>query len=97
MRPASGKTLIATALAKFFWVEKGWRTLIITSRRGLVRKQAHVTQACVGDDLRVGQFGDGLKNDGGNHLHMRAVAAAVPGAADGAGVASRRSAHESAA
>jgi superfamily II DNA or RNA helicase len=56
-----GKTECMVAVAKFFHNTLGWKTLIVTSRRGLARQTAERFRTYLGDKLRIGQCGDGKR------------------------------------
>lgn len=61
---ASGKTEMQVALAKYFWQELGWRTLIITPKKGLASQWQARAQKYFGTDIKVGLLGDGKREDG---------------------------------
>lgn len=56
----SGKTLVAACVAKYFFEQHGWRTLVITSRRGLAKQTANVFKVFL-KGIKIGQCGDGKK------------------------------------
>lgn len=60
----SGKTEDMIAIALYLWRVMGWRTLIVTSKKGLAKQTAERARHYVGDELTVGQCGDGKKTFG---------------------------------
>jgi len=60
----SGKTEIIAAAARYLWEEKGWRTLVVVPKKGLAKQTAERLRHYYGDDLTVGQCGDGVKTTG---------------------------------
>ena len=60
----SGKTEIMAAIAKFAYEQFQWRTLIVTSKKGLAKQSAARFRKYYGKDISVGQCGDGQKTIG---------------------------------
>lgn len=60
----SGKTECMAAIAKFVYEQAGWTTLIVTSKKGLAKQSAARFRKYYGDEISVGQCGDGQKTIG---------------------------------
>lgn len=60
----SGKTAIMAAAARYFFEEKGWRSLVIVPKKGLARQTADAFRRFYDDDVEVGVVGDGLREEG---------------------------------
>ena len=60
----SGKTELMAAVARYLWEERGWRSIIVTSKKGIAKQTALRLQEYYGDDITVGQCGDGEKTIG---------------------------------
>ena len=60
----SGKTEVIAAVARLFWEERGWRTLIVVPRKGLAVQTAARLRKYYRDDLGVGVCGDGQRQLG---------------------------------
>jgi superfamily II DNA or RNA helicase len=60
----SGKTECMAAIALFLFRKYGWRTLIVTSKKGLARQNAARMKKYCGREMTVGQCGDGVKTIG---------------------------------
>lgn len=61
---ATGKTAVLAALARLLWERYHWRTLIVTSRKGLVHQMAKDMRSYFRNEIRVGRMGDGHKELG---------------------------------
>jgi len=59
-----GKTEIMCAVARMLWEEQGWRTLIIVPKKGILTQTVARFRKYYGDDVEVGQCGDGVKTIG---------------------------------
>lgn len=58
----SGKSIVGLVLARYLWETMGWRTLFITSRKGLARQTTLVFRSFLkGTGITVGQVGDGKR------------------------------------
>jgi len=57
-----GKTEIVAALAKFFWFEFGWRTVIVVPKKGLASQTVARLKSYYAGDIGVGQCGDKKKD-----------------------------------
>jgi superfamily II DNA or RNA helicase len=60
----SGKSLLAYVIARYFYDLYGWRSLVMTPRRGLVRQTARMFRQYANHDLPIGEQGDGKKTVG---------------------------------
>lgn len=60
----SGKTAVIAAAARIFWEEKGWRSLVLTSRAGIAVQTVDALRGFYGDEIDVGIAGDGRREDG---------------------------------
>jgi superfamily II DNA or RNA helicase len=69
-----GKSEVALAVAWYLWQEKGWRTLIITSKKGLAKQTTMRFRSYVRGELRIGQCGDGLRETGDCHIVVATAA-----------------------
>lgn len=61
---ASGKTEMMAAVARYLWEERGWRSVIVTSKKGIAKQTAERLEEYYKGDLTVGQCGDGEKTIG---------------------------------
>jgi len=61
---ASGKTPMIAAVARYLWFEHGYRSIVVVPRKGLAEQTARFLREMYGEDLSVGQCGDGLKEIG---------------------------------
>jgi len=57
----SGKTEVVAAVARYLWEERGWRSVIVVPRKGLAAQTVQRLQLYYGNDLTVGQCGDGKR------------------------------------
>lgn len=60
----SGKTAMIAAVARLFWEEEGWRTLIVVPRKGLAGQTRAALRRFYRDEVRVGIAGDGHRKPG---------------------------------
>lgn len=60
----SGKSFLAGAVMKYLWEEKGWRTLYVVPKKGLLDQTVRKLQDMYGHDLKVGKVGDGFRSIG---------------------------------
>lgn len=60
----SGKTGVIAAAALYFWVEFGWRSLVLTSKKGIAVQTWRAVQEFVGEAADVGIVGDSMREDG---------------------------------
>lgn len=65
---ASGKTMCAAVYAHHQYACYGRRTLLVTSRRDLVTQTVAFFRRVIGQDMVIGQAGDGIKDVGGAHV-----------------------------
>lgn len=61
---ASGKTEMMAAVAKFFWEQLQWRSLIMVPDKGLLTDTVKRLRGYYGDEIHVGQCGDQIKEPG---------------------------------
>ena len=61
---ASGKTEMMAAVARYLWEERGWRSIIVTSKKGIAKQTAARLETYYNGDITVGQCGDGEKTIG---------------------------------
>jgi superfamily II DNA or RNA helicase len=54
-------SLLAYALARYLYDLYGWKSLVMTPKRGLVRQTARMFCKFAGDDVVIGMLGDGVK------------------------------------
>lgn len=59
-----GKTEIAFCVARMFWEERGWRTLIVVPRKGLAAQTVERFRKYAKNDFEIGMCGDGQKSTG---------------------------------
>jgi len=59
-----GKTEVMAAVARYLWEERGWRTLILVPRKGLLDQTWKRCKKYYGSDLTVGRIGDGHRSFG---------------------------------
>lgn len=57
-------TEIIAAAARYFWEEYGWRSIILTSKKGLAKQTRKRLEMYYDGDIQVGQCGDGVKTIG---------------------------------
>ena len=60
----SGKTAMMAASARFFWEEKGWRSLVVVPRKGLAEQTRSAFDSFFGGTIPVGIAGDGRREEG---------------------------------
>lgn len=60
----SGKTEDMVAIALYLFRMFGWRTLIVTSKKGLAKQTAERARRYLDGKMTVGQCGDGVKTQG---------------------------------
>lgn len=60
----SGKTEMMAAVARYLWEERGWRSIIVTSKKGIAKQTAERLRQYYNGDIEVGQCGDGEKTIG---------------------------------
>lgn len=56
---SGGKTLMEAVIAKYAFEHYGLKTLVLTSKRGILDQMVRVFNAVLGDVMSVGQMGDG--------------------------------------
>jgi len=61
-----GKTAVMAALARYLWEEKNWRSLIVTSKKGLAAQTVETFCGFYQGDILVGQIGDGKRETDGD-------------------------------
>lgn len=59
-----GKSEIVAAGARYLWEERGWRSLIVVPKKGLLDQTVRRLDGYYGGVPTVGQFGDGIKREG---------------------------------
>lgn len=60
----SGKGEVIVAVSKFLWEELGWRTLVVTPKKGLAHQMYLRVKKYVGTDIAVGLLSDGQRIPG---------------------------------
>jgi len=60
----SGKTEIMAAAARYFWEERDWQSIIVVPKKGLAAQTVKRLRHYYGNDLSVGQCGDGQRTIG---------------------------------
>lgn len=60
----SGKGEMIVAVSKFLWEELGWRTLVVTPKKGLAHQMYLRVKKYVGTDIAVGLLSDGQRIPG---------------------------------
>lgn len=60
----SGKTEVIAAVAKFFWEEYGWRTLILVPKKSLMHQHRERLELYYDGSISVGVAGDGERIEG---------------------------------
>lgn len=60
----SGKGEMIVAAARYLWEEFGWRTLIVTPKKGLAHQTYLRLKKYIGTDIAVGLLGDGKRIPG---------------------------------
>jgi superfamily II DNA or RNA helicase len=61
---ASGKTPMIAAVAQYLWFAHGYRSIVVVPRKGLAEQTTRFLRDIFGEDISVGQCGDGLKEIG---------------------------------
>jgi superfamily II DNA or RNA helicase len=56
-----GKTEMIAAAARYFWEERGWRSIILTSKKGLAKQTRERLELYYDGLIPVGQCGDGMR------------------------------------
>lgn len=60
----SGKSEMTAALAKFFYEQRGWTSLVMVPKKGLAKQTVARFRGYFKDNISVGQCGDGQKTIG---------------------------------
>jgi superfamily II DNA or RNA helicase len=60
----SGKTAILAAVSRYLWEERGWRSLIVVPKKGLLHQTAKELERMFDGDIEVGVFGDSIRKEG---------------------------------
>lgn len=60
----SGKTEIMAGVARYLWEERGWRTVVVVPKAGLLIQTVKRFNKYYDGDIRVGMYGDGVREPG---------------------------------